>query len=151
MNRCRRARAGFLQSWPGPQGMESATDSEPWRRSRWSAPRREPIPLPAALASLASFNALTYEDQSLGGSLRQAKNFLLAYSLLKEKASRRGGHARPARTSAPAWAFTLWGDPTLKLPRPERTGQRALPHIQAETTGNYITIKLPDATRMTRW
>ena len=35
--------------------------------------------------SLAFFDALLYDDQSLGGGLRQAKNFLLAYALLKEK------------------------------------------------------------------
>jgi hypothetical protein len=57
--------------------------------------------------SLAFFEALLYEDQSLGSSLRQAKNFLLAYSLLKEKrlgqeAKRRGANQRAA------WAFTLW-------------------------------------------
>src|SRR5690349_22932401 len=35
--------------------------------------------------SLAFFNAMLYENRPLGGCLRQAKNFLLAYSLLKEK------------------------------------------------------------------
>ena len=50
--------------------------------------------------SLAFFNALLYDGQSLGGSLRQAKNFLLAYALLKEKRLGRGRHAhrgQPAR------------------------------------------------------
>src|SRR5262249_46788928 len=35
--------------------------------------------------TLAYFDAMLYDDQTLGGSLRQAKNYLLAYSLLKEK------------------------------------------------------------------
>jgi Peptidase family C25 len=92
--------------------------------------------------SLAFFNALVYENQSLGGSLRQSKNFLLAYSLLKDKrlgdaATRSGANHRAA------WAFTLWGDPTLKMPRPEKPDD-ALPHIRAETVGNTITITLPD-------
>src|SRR6202011_2797926 len=92
--------------------------------------------------SLAFFNALTYEDQSLGASLRQSKNFLLAYTMLKEKrlgeaATRTGANHRTA------WAFTLWGDPTLKLPRPA-TPENALPHIHSETIGNTITITLPE-------
>src|SRR5262249_32311403 len=35
--------------------------------------------------ALAFFNAILYDDATLGGALRQAKNFLLAYSILKEK------------------------------------------------------------------
>src|SRR5262249_30289767 len=35
--------------------------------------------------ALAFFDALLYDHRSIGGGLRQAKNFLLAYSLLKEK------------------------------------------------------------------
>jgi hypothetical protein len=91
--------------------------------------------------SLAFFDALVYEDRSLGASLRQAKNFLLAYALLKEKrlgeaATRSGANQRAA------WAFTLWGDPTLKLPRPEAP-DNALPHVRGETDGNYVTLSLP--------
>ena len=63
--------------------------------------------------SLAFFDALLYEDQTVGGGLRQAKNFLLAYAQLKDKrlgkdAKRSGANVRAA------WAFTLWGDPTLR-------------------------------------
>src|SRR5262249_9562034 len=66
--------------------------------------------------SLAFFDALLYDGQSLGGSLRQAKNFLLAYSLLKEK--RLGKQAKLSGANLrSAWAFSLWGDPTLKLPQ----------------------------------
>ena len=91
--------------------------------------------------SLAFFNALLYEGQTLGGSLRQAKNFLLAYALLKEK--RLG--ARRARTGAnlrAAWAFTLWGDPTLRLPRPDAPAA-ALSAVRHEVTGNTIVVELP--------
>ena len=85
---------------------------------------------------------MAYDELSLGGSLRQSKNFLLAYSLLKEKrlgeaATRAGANQRSA------WAFTLWGDPTLKLPSPQ-TPKDALPRIRTETVGNVITILLPD-------
>ena len=40
--------------------------------------------------TLAYFDALLYDGQSLGGALRQAKNFLLVYALLKEKLSGSG-------------------------------------------------------------
>jgi hypothetical protein len=91
--------------------------------------------------SLAFFDALLYEDRSLGGGLRQAKNFLLAYARLKEKrlgpdAKRTGANLRAA------WAFTLWGDPTLRLPRPERPAG-ALPGVRCEVRGNAITLSLP--------
>src|SRR6185312_15791064 len=51
--------------------------------------------------SLAFFNALVYEQQSVGEALRHSKNFLLAYSLLKEKrlgksATRTGANIRSA-------------------------------------------------------
>jgi hypothetical protein len=91
--------------------------------------------------SLAFFDALLYEDQSLGGGLRQAKNFLLAYARLKEKrlgkdAKRTGANLRAA------WAFTLWGDPTLTLPRPERPAG-ALAGVRHEVQGNTIIVSLP--------
>jgi hypothetical protein len=91
--------------------------------------------------SLAYFDALLYENRSLGGSLRQAKNFLLVYSLLKEK--RLGKEARLSGANLrSAWAFTLWGDPTLTLPAPEAPD--ALAGIRHRVTGNTVVVKLPD-------
>jgi hypothetical protein len=91
--------------------------------------------------SLAFFDALLYEDRSLGAALRQAKNFLLAYSQLKEK--RLGDDAkRSGANRRAAWAFTLWGDPTLKLPRPEPPAD-AKPHLRHEVRGNTIVVTLP--------
>jgi hypothetical protein len=94
--------------------------------------------------SLAFFNALLYEEQSVGAALRQSKNFLLAYSLLKQKrlgedAKRTGANVRAA------WAFTLWGDPTLKMPPPQHsaTDSRPVPSIQHEVQGNTIRVSLP--------
>jgi hypothetical protein len=92
--------------------------------------------------SLAFFNALLYDDQTLGGSLRQAKNFLLAYSLLKEKRLGKGATRTGANLRA-AWAFTLWGDPTLKLPQPEAAGA-GLPAVRHEVTGRTVVLALPD-------
>jgi len=95
--------------------------------------------------SLAFFNALVYEQQSVGEALRHSKNFLLAYSLLKEKrlgksATRTGANIRSA------WAFTLWGDPTLKLPGPRRSANQPprLPFIRHEVHGNTIAVSVPE-------
>ena len=94
--------------------------------------------------SLAFFNAVLYEKQSVGDALRQAKNFLLAYSLLKEKrlgksATHIGANIRSA------WAFTLWGDPTLKLPLPARSGheESGVSFVRHEARGNTIVVSLP--------
>ncbi|HXG13214.1 MAG TPA: C25 family cysteine peptidase [Gemmataceae bacterium] len=92
--------------------------------------------------SLAFFDAILYDGQTLGGGLRQAKNFLLAYALLKEKrlgkeAQRTGANLRAA------WAFTLWGDPTLRLPAPQPPPD-ALPAVRTEVRGSTIVITLPD-------
>jgi len=92
--------------------------------------------------TLAFFDSVLYEDQSLGGALRQAKNFLLAYSMLKEK--RLGAEAALGGANVrSAWAFTLWGDPTLKLPRPERPAN-ALPSVRHEVNGKTIVLSLPE-------
>jgi hypothetical protein len=95
--------------------------------------------------SLAFFNAVLYGDRPVGDALRQAKNFLLVYSLLKEKrlgksAKRGGANIRSA------WAFTLWGDPTMMLPLPPRSGSGAprVPFIRHEVQGNTIIVSLPD-------
>jgi hypothetical protein len=94
--------------------------------------------------SLAFFNALLYEQRSVGDALRQAKNFLLAYSLLKEKRLGKGATRTGANVRA-AWAFTLWGDPTLKLPPPRRSAAdpQHLPPIRHEVRGNTIIVSLP--------
>jgi Peptidase family C25 len=94
--------------------------------------------------TLAFFDALIYEHLSLGGSLRQAKNFLLAYTLLKEKRLGQDVQRSGANLRA-AWSFTLWGDPTLKMPRAEAP-ESALPHVTHEVTGNTIVLALPTET-----
>src|SRR5262249_7396692 len=42
-----------------------------------------------------------------------------------------------------AWAFTLWGDPTLKLPAPAVPAE-AFKAVRHEVHGNTITLTLPD-------
>jgi hypothetical protein len=92
--------------------------------------------------TLGFFDGLFYDQQSLGGSLRQAKNFLLAYSILKEK--RLGDQARlKGANLRSAWAFSLWGDPTLHLPPPERPGD-ALPAVRHQVQNKTFTVTLPD-------
>jgi hypothetical protein len=94
--------------------------------------------------SLAFFDSLLYDHATLGSALRQAKNFLLAYSLLKEKrlgkdATRTGANLRAA------WSFTLWGDPTLRLPRPEANADN-LPPVEHIVHGRTLTLYLPPET-----
>jgi hypothetical protein len=92
--------------------------------------------------ALCYFDALMYENQTAGASLRQAKNFLLAYSLLKEK--RLGKDAKLANANLrSAWAFTLWGDPSLKLPPPPMPAD-PLSAVSHHVDGNTIHVYLPD-------
>src|SRR5262249_36164766 len=94
--------------------------------------------------TLAFFNALLYDDQPLGAALRQAKNFLLAYTLLKEK--RLGPNAKLTGANVrSSWAFTLWGDPTVKLPRPIPTPD-AIPPVRHQVKGNTLIVSLPEET-----
>lgn len=95
--------------------------------------------------SLAFFNAVLHEDRPVGDALRQAKNFLLAYALLKEKRLGKGA-TRTGANIRSAWAFTLWGDPTLKLPVPPRSNieDSCVPFVCHEVQGNTIVISLPD-------
>jgi hypothetical protein len=94
--------------------------------------------------TLAYFDALLYENQTLGGALRQAKNYLLAYSMLKEK--RLGAAAKLTGVNVrSAWAFSLWGDPTLRLPHPARP-KEARDAVSHEFRGKTLVINLPNAT-----
>jgi hypothetical protein len=93
--------------------------------------------------ALSFFDAMMYDGQSLGGSLRHAKNFLLAYSLLKEKRLGKDAKLSVANLRS-AWAFTLWGDPTLRLPAPCEPDD-ALPAVQHVVSGNTISIQLPQS------
>ena len=93
----------------------------------------------SVLAGISGRSALRQPNS--GGALRQSENFLLAYSLLKEK--RLGSHAKLAGSNIrSAWAFTLWGDPSLRLPAPP------IPTSAAEATrcrvhGDSITLTVP--------
>jgi hypothetical protein len=91
--------------------------------------------------TLAYFDALLYERQSLGQALRHAKNFLLAYNQLKKK--RLGASTKLGGAShRSAWAFTLWGDPTLRLPAPPPPAN-ALPAVRHTVHDKRITIHMP--------
>lgn len=93
--------------------------------------------------SLSFFDALLYDHHTLGGSLRHAKNFLVTYALLKEK--RLGKDARLTLANLrTAWAFSLWGDPTLRLPQPSPP-EDARPAVRHEVAGNTVVLKLPEA------
>jgi len=92
--------------------------------------------------ALALVDALIHDQQSLGGALRQAKNFLLCYAQLKR--DRLGDGAKLYGSGVRAmWAFALWGDPTLQLPRPARPAE-ALPAVGCEVAGHTIRWRLPE-------
>jgi hypothetical protein len=79
--------------------------------------------------ALAYLDALLYEGKSAGEALRHAKNFLLAYTLLKDK--RLGAAARLSGANLrSAWAFSLWGDPALGFPS-SRSPIDALPAVRS--------------------
>jgi hypothetical protein len=91
--------------------------------------------------TLAFFDAMLYDRQTVGGSLRQAKNFLLCYTLLKEK--RLGSRARLTGANVrSSWAFTLWGDPTLRLPAADAPADGSV-GVQCQARANTITLKIP--------
>lgn len=93
--------------------------------------------------SLSFFDALLHENQTVGGSLRHAKNFLMTYAMLKQK--RLGEDAKlTAANLRSAWAFTLWGDPTLRVPLPSLPDD-ALPPVRHRVSGNTIVVTLPEA------
>jgi Peptidase family C25 len=88
--------------------------------------------------SLSYLDGVLYDGQSLGGALRQSKNFLLAYSKLKEK--RLGSQAKLTGANVrSAWAFTLWGDPSLTLPAPS-VPETAAESARVRVHGNTITL-----------
>ena len=89
--------------------------------------------------ALAFFNALLYDGQSVGGALRQAKNFLVAYALLKEKRLGAGAKLQGANLRS-AWAFSLWGDPTMRLTLPEPPAA-AIPPVTCEVQGRTIVLR----------
>jgi hypothetical protein len=90
----------------------------------------------------AYLDAVMYDRQSLGGALRQAKNFLAAYGQLKEK---RLDNARLTGANLrSAWAFTLWGDPALRLPAPPVPAD-SKPAVRCVVNGDAITMHVPEA------
>jgi hypothetical protein len=94
--------------------------------------------------TMSFFDALLYEDRTLGGALRQSKNFQMAYALLKEK--RLGKSAKLAGANRrSAWAFTLWGDPTLRLPQPPLPAD-TLPRVRCTVKGDSLTLNIPQET-----
>jgi hypothetical protein len=92
--------------------------------------------------TLGFFDSLAYDNRPVGASMRHAKNFLICYAELKAKrlgaAAKMGGANKRA-----AWTFTVWGDPTLKLPR-ATPPKDALPALTCEVVKNRLTLTLPE-------
>jgi hypothetical protein len=92
--------------------------------------------------ALAFFDAFLYEDRSLGASLRHARNFMLSFARLKQK--RLGAQTKLGGANLrAAWAFSLWGDPTLTIPRPTPP-PGAAPPVRHQVRGNALVVSLPD-------
>lgn len=93
--------------------------------------------------ALSFFDGLVHEKQTVGAALRHAKNFLVCFAHFKEQRlgeeSKLGG--ANLRT---AWGFSLWGDPTLRVPLPAPP-PHALPGVRHSLNGNKLTIHLPAA------
>jgi hypothetical protein len=92
--------------------------------------------------TLAFFDALAYDGRTAGASMRHAKNFLLCYAELKTKRLGAGAKLGGANKRA-AWTFTVWGDPTLKMPKPTPPAD-ALPALKCEVAKDRITLALPE-------
>ncbi len=89
--------------------------------------------------SLSYLAALAQEGQSLGASLRHAKNFLVCCAMLKEK--RLGDDAEKLGANhRAAWAFSLWGDPTFTPPRASPPGDI----VRHRVAGNSIVVTAPE-------
>ncbi|HEY8506229.1 MAG TPA: C25 family cysteine peptidase, partial [Gemmataceae bacterium] len=99
--------------------------------------------------ALAFLDAMLYDGRTVGGALRQANNFLLMYADLKEE--RLGGRARMGGANLrAAWTFALWGDPTLRPPRPPEP-RGALPPVRwrvepGSGAGHTIRAAIPGQT-----
>jgi hypothetical protein len=91
--------------------------------------------------SLSYFEALAYEKQSAGGALRHAKNFLLCFALLKEKRLGKDTKFTGANLRT-ALAFTLWGDPTIRVSLPTLP-KVSLPPVTHELRGHSLVVSLP--------
>jgi hypothetical protein len=92
--------------------------------------------------SLGYLDSVLYDEQSLGGGLRSAKNFLLAYGQLKDKRLETVKLAGANQRSA--WAFTLWGDPALKLPAPTHE-DASESMVRSQVRADTITLSVPAA------
>jgi hypothetical protein len=91
--------------------------------------------------TLAFFDSAVYDKRTLGGALRHAKNFLLAFARLKNE--RLGDSELTGSCLRSAWGFTLWGDPTLRLPVP-KPPPTALQPVTHQVRGKRIEMLVPE-------
>jgi hypothetical protein len=90
----------------------------------------------SAFARAVLDNAL-YDGADLGTAVRNGRNYLLALAQLQ----RLRGHHEWRKTYRAALAFTLWGDPTLKLPL--KTGRPGVKPIAWEATPQELKLTIP--------
>jgi len=86
----------------------------------------------------ALFDSLVYDDADLGTAVRNARNMLLALTLLK----RERGHADWTKTYRAALAFALWGDPTTMPPFRKR-GAAARTPVRWTVGDGTLALSIP--------
>lgn len=85
----------------------------------------------------AFIDAVAYGGRDLGTAVRDARNYLLALTLLK----RARGHADWRKTYRAALAFALWGDPTTRAPlAPGRTVKAP---VQWAVQADALSLSIP--------
>lgn len=85
----------------------------------------------------ALFDSALGNGTDLGTALRDARNYLLALAELK----RQRGHDDWRKTWRAALAFSLWGDPTLKLPI--KAGRPTVEPAIWDSKGNELRLTVP--------
>lgn len=85
----------------------------------------------------ALFDAVAHDDVDLGTAVRNARNYLLALAALQEER----GHSEWHKTWRAALAFTLWGDPTYRVPI--TTGAPAVKPATWEREQATLRLRVP--------
>ncbi|MGA1824242.1 MAG: hypothetical protein ACMUIP_06205 [bacterium] len=87
-------------------------------------------------------DGLLYRGDTVGEALRDARNYFLCLTQLKEKR----GHKEQGKVLRVAYSFRLWGDPEMKMGF-DRAGNTRRPTISAQwTDSKEITILTPHRT-----
>lgn len=87
----------------------------------------------------AFFDSLLYDDADLGTAVRNARNYLLALTMLK----RRRGLGDWPKTLRAALAFALWGDPFARVAFSR--GEPSVPPVSWSKPNHDLVLTIPAA------